>query len=330
MNIYRHRTARRSPCRRSLFACAPVLVSILLIHSAPGAWAKETNAEEGKRFTRNRHTVTVDGHPLTVWEKRPATARGAILLVHGRTWSAVPDFDLEVPGEDISLMDALAREGLAVFAVDLRGYGGTTRDQTGWLTPSRAAEDVAGVLAWINAREKLDEKASLLGWSMGSMVAQLCAQRHGAKLSALILYGYPNDPDQRRKERATPDTPRRRDNRADRAAADFITPGAISKEAIAAFVQTAMAADPVLVDMTAMHEYNELDPAKVGVPTLILHGQFDPFAKAAAHAKLFTRLGHPDREWVVLPGGDHAAHMETSAARFVQAVVSFLRRPHTK
>ena len=54
-----------------------------------------------------RHTVDADGHPLAVWEKSAAGATEAILLVHGRTWSALPDFDLRVDGEDLSLMDGL-------------------------------------------------------------------------------------------------------------------------------------------------------------------------------------------------------------------------------
>jgi hypothetical protein len=46
------------------------------------------------------HTVTVDGHPMAVWEKSPPQARGTIVLLHGRTWSSLPDFDLQVKGED--------------------------------------------------------------------------------------------------------------------------------------------------------------------------------------------------------------------------------------
>jgi alpha-beta hydrolase superfamily lysophospholipase len=70
-----------------------------------------------------RHTVMSDGHPMALWEKSAGDASEAILLVHGRTWSALPDFDLRVEGEDLSLMDGLVAEGYAVFAVDLRGYG---------------------------------------------------------------------------------------------------------------------------------------------------------------------------------------------------------------
>ncbi|HEX7780997.1 MAG TPA: hypothetical protein VF424_17235, partial [Vicinamibacterales bacterium] len=53
---------------------------------APAATPAPVSAPE-------RFTVQSDGHPLAVWGRRPAgtaTVRGAILLVHGRTWSSRP------------------------------------------------------------------------------------------------------------------------------------------------------------------------------------------------------------------------------------------------
>jgi len=319
---------RRPPTVYSMLFRQPIVQStffvVLWVASASALDAKPV---EGKRIPRTPHTVMVDGHPLAVWEKRQPNVAGAILLVHGRTWSSVPDFDLQVDGENLSLMDALAREGFATYAVDLRGYGGTPRDQSGWLTPQRAADDVAAILKWIDDREHLEIKPALLGWSMGSMISQLCAQQFGDRLSTLILYGYPGDSDLRIEKRPTPPAPARKKNTAEAAASDFITPNSISKHAVEMYVQAALASDPVRVDVTAMHEYNELDPSKVKVPTLLLQGQFDPYAKSDAHARFFAQLGHADRAWVVLPGGDHAAHLEAPAARFVHTVVSFLRRP---
>ncbi|HEX2688203.1 MAG TPA: hypothetical protein VHN14_16350, partial [Kofleriaceae bacterium] len=47
-----------------------------------------------------RLVVTADdGFQLTLWRKAPAQPRRAVLLLHGRTWSGRPDFDLQVPGE---------------------------------------------------------------------------------------------------------------------------------------------------------------------------------------------------------------------------------------
>jgi alpha-beta hydrolase superfamily lysophospholipase len=65
-----------------------------------------------------RHTVSSEGHPMAVWEKRPEEPHAAVLLLHGRTWSTLPDFDLQVKGEDLSLMDGLVGLGYATYGLD--------------------------------------------------------------------------------------------------------------------------------------------------------------------------------------------------------------------
>ncbi len=271
-----------------------------------------------------------DGHTLAVWSRIPAAPKGAIVLVHGRTWSGVPDFDLEVEGKDRSLMRALAERGWAAYALDLRGYGATERDASGWNTPDRAAKDLAAALAFVRAQHPDLPAPAVLGWSLGSLVAQLAAQRHASSISALVLYGYPRDPDRVGKGGgAVGDEPARSPNTAAAAASDFITPGSIDRASIDAFVAAALAADPVRADWRKMGDFAELDPAKVVVPTLVIHGAGDPFAPVASQGKLFARLGHADRQWVIVEGGDHAAHLEDCGARFVQAIVAFLDRPPT-
>ena len=39
------------------------------------------------------HTVLSDEHPMAVWEKSAKEPSAVILLLHGRTWSSLPDFD---------------------------------------------------------------------------------------------------------------------------------------------------------------------------------------------------------------------------------------------
>ncbi len=171
-----------------------------------------------------RHVITADdGHPLAVWEKRGKSPRHTIVLLHGRTWSAIPDFDLQVPGHPVSLMDALAEHGFDVYALDARGYGGTARDSSGWLTPDRAAKDVITVVKWVAAHSGVAGKPALFGWSYGSVTAQLAAQRAPDDISALVLFGhfsFPPPPP----EPAGP--PPREPTTAKAAAEDFITPAA--------------------------------------------------------------------------------------------------------
>ena len=117
-----------------------------------------------------RHTIDSDGHAMAVWEKGVEAPAAIVLLLHGRTWSTLPDFDLQVPGEDLSLMDGFAALGYTTYGVDLRGYGETPRDDTGWNTPDRAATDLANVLRWVRSRHSA-VPVHLFGWSLGSMVS---------------------------------------------------------------------------------------------------------------------------------------------------------------
>ena len=276
-----------------------------------------------------RHTVTSDGHPIALWEKSAAGAQEAVLLVHGRTWSALPDFDLQVEGEELSLMDGLVDEGYAVFAVDLRGYGETPRDDTGWLTPNRAADDVAAVIDWIAERDDWASKPHLFGWSMGSTISQLAVQRHPGKVASLTLFGYWRDIDETIPV-DEPDTPPKREaNTAQNAASDFITPGSISRKAIDTYVAAALEADPVRVDVRSTQQYNALDGSKINVPTLVIAGEFDPLAPADKQAKLFLSIGTGHKQYVSVPGGDHAAFLEKPRAYFIRALVAFFENAGT-
>jgi pimeloyl-ACP methyl ester carboxylesterase len=272
-----------------------------------------------------RHTVMADGHPIALWEKSAADAKEAILLVHGRTWSALPDFDLRVEGEDLSLMDGLVDEGYAVFAVDLRGYGETPRDETGWLTPNRAADDVAIVVDWIASSNDWALQPHLFGWSYGSTISQLAVQRHPNRVASLTLFGYWRDDDVDEPGDEPGVEPAKAKNTAEFAASDFITPGSISQRAIDAYVTQALTADPVRVDYRRLDEFNALDASEIHVPTLVIVGEHDPLAPAEYQAKLYTRLATGHKQWVTVPGGDHAAFLESPRAYFINELVAFLQ-----
>lgn len=273
-----------------------------------------------------RHRVEVDAHPLTVWSKASSAAARPTLLVHGRTWSGLPDFDLQVPGESRSLMDALLSRGFAPYAVDLRGYGGTPRDATGWLTPLRAADDVAAVVRWVAARHE-GRAPVLLGWSLGAMIAQLVAQREPASIEALVLYGYPHDPDHTFTGEDPPGPPPRQPTSRAAAASDFIVAGATSAQTIETYVRACLASDPARMDWRGAGEWNQLAPEAVRVPTLLVHGEHDPLAPGEVQQRVLDRLGHARRARVALSGGDHAAHLEDTRPAFVEAVASFLAAP---
>jgi len=184
-----------------------------------------------------RHDVMVDGHQFALWNKNVESAKASILLLHGRTWSALPDFDLQVADEEKSFMDGLNAKGYNVYALDQRGYGSTKRDASGWLSPDRASKDVIGIINWI--RTKQGGQLFLFGWSYGSMVTQMVTQRQVSAADAIILFGYPFNPKRHivSKRKRYPKLPPMEVNTGLNAASDFIVEGAISDEAIKVYVK---------------------------------------------------------------------------------------------
>lgn len=273
-----------------------------------------------------RHVVDSDGHPMAVWEKSSEHPEATVLLLHGRTWSTVPDFDLQVPGEDLSLMEGLNDFGIGTYGLDARGYGDTPRDETGWLTPDRAVQDVINVLEWMRSQDDSASAPVLFGWSYGSMVAQLAVQRRPDLVSGVVLFGYPDDPTRVHPVQSYPTDPPRAPTTAQAAGSDFIVEGAISRLAIDSYVAAALVADPVRVDWKDLHQWNDLDPGSVTVPTLLIEGEHDPITDTGAHAALFGRLATSDRSWIVIPGGDHAAFLETPRGIFLEALEAFVHR----
>ncbi len=271
----------------------------------------------------HRHVVPVDGHPVTVWSRVASRPVAVALLVHGRTWSSRPDFDLQVPGIERSVLSSLAARGVTAYAVDLRGYGGTPRDDTGWLTPSRAATDVIGVLTWVRARHRDLPPPALIGWSRGAAVAMLAAQRAPTLASSLVLFGFAFEPGSRFVDLVEPDAkPQRVPNAEAAARSDFISPAVTPPAIIRAFVAQALAADPVMVDLRGDDEFSELDPARVAMPVLVIYGDRDPTLSDTTVHRLTGAFD--DGRVVVLRGADHAAHLENTHEEWVEAVGDFV------
>lgn len=266
-----------------------------------------------------------DGHKLTLYSHSADNPTGSILLIHGRTWSALPDFDLVTAQENLSMMKALVKEGLAVYAVDLRGYGKTPRDKSGWNTPQRAAKDASMVLDHINSRHKTLKGTTVFGWSNGSLVAMLTAQKYPGKVKNLILYGFPMDTEATISDGPKVQVPPRKPTTATAAAEDFILPGTISNQAVEAYVKAALLADPVRADWNKLSQWEQLDAANILVPTLLLQAASDPLANMDADALFFKKLATKDKQWVILSNADHAALLESARFRLYHAVVSFMQ-----
>jgi alpha-beta hydrolase superfamily lysophospholipase len=314
---------------------AIVVASAVIVASAVAAAGAQRGPVPGPRTpapatTPNgpeRFTVVSDGHPMAVWARRPASPKGTILLVHGRTWSSRPDFDLQVPGMQRSVMMSLATQGFAAYAVDLRGYGETPRDATGWLTPKRGAADIVNVLTWIAQQHPSLPKPALVGWSRGGAMSALVATTNPTKMSAVVLFGFLFDPEAEFVDVSVSERPLKEKNTAEAAVSDFISPKVTPPAMVRAFVEQALKADPVLMDLKNDSEFNGIKADQINVPTLLLFGADDPGVSVADAGKFFAALQTGDKQVVALPGSDHAAQLEDTHDAWIAAVVNFLNRP---
>jgi pimeloyl-ACP methyl ester carboxylesterase len=157
----------------------------------------------------------------------------------------------------------------------------------------------------------------------------LTAEVKPSAMSALVLFGFVFDPAATFADVDVPAEPQREKNTADSAASDFISPAVTPPIVVKSFVEQALKADPIRIDLKGDDEYNALKPDRVKVPTLVLFGDKDPGISMDDAGKFFAKLATPDRQMVVLPGADHAAQLEDTHDRWVAAIIDFLTRPAT-
>ena len=108
-----------------------------------------------------------------------------ILLIHGVTYSS---HEFNVDYEDYSLVKYLAREGYAVWRLDIAGFGRSGEVEDGFLPDSDyAAEDIRAAVDQI-VRQTGADRIDVLGWSWGTVTVGRFAAEHPEHIDRLILY----------------------------------------------------------------------------------------------------------------------------------------------
>ena len=215
-----------------------------------------------------------------------------------------------------SLMEALYEQGLQPYALDFRGFGGTPSDETNVVTPTICVRDVGYAMKYITKKHAFDcndddddnkNEASgdrhhhqqhylpvLLGWSQGALVAQLFAQKNPHTISKLILYGsiydplvsyppiplYANGTESLASASASASAHTTDDkvkNTFNSAIEDFTIEGSIPPEPATRFAQAALLSDPYKAQWSYLSQFNNLDPARISVPTLVVAGDQGEF-----------------------------------------------------
>jgi pimeloyl-ACP methyl ester carboxylesterase len=312
---------------------------------APGAASQEHEAATQpisvKPISGKAHYASRDGLRIYLWEKYQAGSEDSfgrsgkvVLLVHGGTWSGRPDFDLQI--RDYSLMDMLAANGYDVWAIDIHGYGRSDKTDKDWSGVQSAAADIGAAVEYITNLRGVS-KVDLLGWSAGTQRAGLYAMQHPERVGKLILYapqwkGTAEYHEQLRKRIDNGGKPlgQYRINTEAAARRDFLE-GELAhdpqfeEDVVALYAREALQTDPQSPNAFVEHaNLPVLDPLRITVPTMIIFGEYDYYAKEEDLLPFFSQLKTRDKRFVLLPRGGHALMLEKDHRRFQQEVLSFL------
>jgi pimeloyl-ACP methyl ester carboxylesterase len=301
------------------------------------------------------------GIEIFVRNKRPASLTAfrperTVLYVHGATYPASTSFDLALDG--VSWMDYLAARGYDVYLLDVRGYGRSTRPPEMAEKPDAhgpivrgdtAVRDIGAVVDFILARRNIP-RLNLIGWSWGTSLMATFATQNPGKVERLALYApgwirktpslVPVAPGKLGAWRAT--------TRAQALARwltgvpedkklTLIPAGWFDQWADAAWADDPVGAQQsppvirapngVLADSAEYWSSNRpyYDPAKITVPTLLVHGEWDQDLPPYMAQTLFPLLVNaPTKRYVMLAEGTHTMIMEKNRLELFRAVQAFL------
>ena len=277
------------------------------------------------------HWITREGHRIHVWRKssdKSASDNNVTLLVHGGTYSGQTDFDVQVGGENFSLMDHLVGLGHDVFTLAVWGYGKSDRPTDGFqVTTQSAVEDTTAVVEAIRQIRNVD-KVNIVGWSWGGRISSIYASKNPSKVRRLVLYaggaGQRSDAAVSRPEESWRTITR--ESIVSRIEQDVVVP-----EAQEAFIEASLTWDVKAPNGTQLEGIDAEHPSvavpeDILTPTLIIYGSRDPAYDGHRVSDYFARLNTQDKELVVMPDSGHFLFLQKPKNRFFNVVGEFLHQ----
>ena len=156
---------------------------VMMLSCAAASYAETADVSYTyDEYPLERNGIALHLDRIAVADTQPEKS---ILLVHGLTYSS-HEFDMDY--EDYSLVRLLAREGYAVWRVDIAGYGRSGEVEDGFMPNSDyAAEDINAAVELIVEETGLD-KIDVLGWSWGTVTSSRFVNKYPEHVNKLVLY----------------------------------------------------------------------------------------------------------------------------------------------
>ena len=324
------------------------------------AFATQASAQSPQVVMEEMMVPSEPGIEIYVRNKRPADMTAfrperTLLFVHGATYPANTSFDLRLDG--VSWMEHIAARGYDVYLLDLRGYGKSTRPKEMDEKPDAnppivrgvtAVKDISAVVDFILARRGIP-RLNLMGWSWGTTLMATYTTQNPGKVERLVLYAPAWIRTTPSLSRAPGPLGAYRMVARDQAKTRWLTGVPEDKKAalipagwFESWADATFATDPVGARMTppvlrapngVQQDGDEFfsagkpyyDPAKVTVPTLLVHAEWDRDTPGYMAQTLFPLLVNaPGKRYVQLPEGTHTIMMEKNRFMLFEAVQAFL------
>ena len=167
------------------FALPAVLLTCVLTYSLPAHAQPPILSSDF--FLTTPDNVTIDVHRKVIGSTPGGFAGVPVLLIHG-TWGDARTWDF--PGR--SVMDRLAAEGYDVYALDLRGMGGSDKPANYFtIDIANRVTDAATVAGYILATT--GHAPVVLGWSQGGVITGLLAANAPQLVAGVGFLSVPKD-----------------------------------------------------------------------------------------------------------------------------------------
>ena len=276
-----------------------------------------------------------------MWRKAAHDAdapRGTVLFVHGSSMASQPTFDLQVPGRpDSSVMDWFAARGFDTWCLDNEGYGRSDKERAINFDIANGADDLAAASDYILGQTRA-RKLLVYGISSGALKAALFAERHPERVARLALDAFvwtgAGSPTLAERKKRLPEFVAKHRRPIDRAFVQSIFardhPGAADEATVSAFADAILALDDSVPTGTYVDMCSKLplvDPARLGVPTIVMRGQFDGIAGMDDLIEFFKRLPNPDKQFCVMPGISHASFQQKNYLVVYHILHAFFSQP---
>jgi pimeloyl-ACP methyl ester carboxylesterase len=299
------------------------------------------------------------GIELHLRNQRPLKAESfaagkVVLFVHGATFPSTVAFDFDMPGG--SWMKFMAARGFDVYALDIRGYGGSTRPPAMAQEPAsnppfadtrEATRDIAAAVDFILKRRGVRQLV-LIGWSWGTTTTAAYAAEHPDKVGKLVLVSPVWLPMTAQKftgayRTGTHDSaralmirgipPERVEEVSPQAQFDLWWAATLATDP-----EGARRTPPVLRSPNGVFkDFLEIwaagnsayDPARIHAPTLLIVGEWDAITPPAMALQLFEKLTNAaQRRVVLLAEGTHFIALEKNRMHLIHEVQGFLEEEH--